>query len=289
MTNPFAEYGYDEQNLWIGRRAQLIKQDVEPDYYVEYGKGFIPGSPEPSRHDTESYLTFTANEDGSSVGFGWYKDTSGEPHVFDLQYRLGDGDWEEYTINNIEGEDVVMIPLDAGQSVQFKGNNPTGCYYGDDNNYTTLDCTMEGSISGSGDVTSLMNGVGGDIPLTPYCFIYLFSECESLTSAPNLPSTTLAEGCYSNMFSNCTSLTTVPVLPASTLVVECYDNMFTDCTLLNEVTCLATDITAENALADFLTGVSHTGTFIKSPAVSEETWREYCYFNPGWEIVDYTS
>ena len=33
-----------------------------------------------------------------------------------------------------------------------------------------------------------------------------FSNCTSLTTAPELPATTLANNCYSKMFSGCTSL-----------------------------------------------------------------------------------
>ena len=35
----------------------------------------------------------------------------------------------------------------------------------------------------------------------------MFSNCSSLTQAPELPATTLANRCYNSMFYNCTSLT----------------------------------------------------------------------------------
>ena len=57
----------------------------------------------------------------------------------------------------------------------------------------------------------------------------MFYGCTSLTTAPALPATTLANFCYSGMFHNCTSLTTAPALPATTLTNNCYRNMFNNC------------------------------------------------------------
>jgi hypothetical protein len=66
--------------------------------------------------------------------------------------------------------------------------------------------------------------------LTDSCYYYMFSDCASLTAAPELPATTLAESCYSYMFEACTSLTAAPELPAATLANYCYQYMFFDCT-----------------------------------------------------------
>ena len=60
----------------------------------------------------------------------------------------------------------------------------------------------------------------------------MFNNCTSLTTAPTLPATTLANNCYAYMFENCTSLTTAPALPATTLANNCYAYMFRGCTSL---------------------------------------------------------
>ena len=96
----------------------------------------------------------------------------------------------------------------------------------------------------------------------------MFEGCTSLTTAPELPATTLAGSCYRNMFNGCTSLTTAPELPATTLSKSCYSNMFNGCSSLNYVKCLAKDITADHALDTWLSGVSRTGTFVKRSGVS---------------------
>ena len=69
--------------------------------------------------------------------------------------------------------------------------------------------------------------------LASYCYDSMFKGCTSLTAAPKLPATVLAEHCYSNMFYGCTSLTAVPsILPATTLVDYCYQYMFRGCSSL---------------------------------------------------------
>ena len=62
----------------------------------------------------------------------------------------------------------------------------------------------------------------------------MFHGCTSLTKAPTLPATTLANYCYSSMFSGCTSLTQAPALIAKTLAYSCYYFMLSECTSLTQ-------------------------------------------------------
>ena len=73
------------------------------------------------------------------------------------------------------------------------------------------------------------------------------------------------------MFKGCTSLTTAPELPATTLVQGCYGYMFEDCCNLSYIKMLATDISASWCLSNWVSGVSDTGNFVKS---SSATWDE---------------
>ncbi len=68
--------------------------------------------------------------------------------------------------------------------------------------------------------------------LAQNCYYSLFSGCTNLTTAPELPATTLAKYCYRYMFVRCSNLTTAPELPATTLVKGCYYSMFSSCTNL---------------------------------------------------------
>ena len=122
--------------------------------------------------------------------------------------------------------------------------------------------------------------------IAAWCYYQMFTGCTSLTTAPELPATTLADNCYTSMFSGCTSLTTAPELPATTLVIGCYSYMLSNCRKLNHITMLATDISAESCLDNWVTGVSSTGTFIKAAEMTSLPTGNNG-IPSGWTVVDY--
>ena len=73
------------------------------------------------------------------------------------------------------------------------------------------------------------------------------------------------------MFLNCINLTTAPELPATTLASYCYGQMFYGCSKLNHVEALFTTdpLSVSDSTTDWLYGVADTGTFVKS---SSATW-----------------
>ena len=86
---------------------------------------------------------------------------------------------------------------------------------------------MTGRIAASGNVNSLLEedeATARTMSLAGKnnCYINMFKECSSLTTAPELPATTLANNCYDSMFKGCKSLTQAPELPATTLANGCY-------------------------------------------------------------------
>ena len=82
---------------------------------------------------------------------------------------------------------------------------------------------MTGSIAASGNIMSILDdGACTRTSVTYACFLGLFRGCTSLTTAPELPATTLNQYCYRDMFYNCSSLTTAPELPALTMAHYCY-------------------------------------------------------------------
>lgn len=113
------------------------------------------------------------------------------------------------------------------------------------------------------------------------CFGSMFAECESLTEAPALPATELAEKCYSDMFGS-SGITESPVLPARKLVAGCYSRMFDHCENLTSVTCLADDFSGEDAIKEWLVGVSSEGTFTKASGV---TWPDGS-IPAGWSVEE---
>lgn len=133
--------------------------------------------------------------------------------------------------------------------------------------------------------------------LAPWCYNSMFGGCTSLTTAPELSATTLAEGCYRYMFENCISLVNAPELPSLTLQAECYYSMFkgctnlitapelkaetlynwsymdmfNGCTNLTSITCLATDISANNCTTRWVNGVAANGIFTKASSMNNWT------------------
>lgn len=109
--------------------------------------------------------------------------------------------------------------------------------------------------------------VGGGT-LTTYCCVSMFSQCTNLVTTPELPSTILDKACYNYMFWECSNIIIAPILPALTLKQWCYYEMFYNCSKLNYINCLATNLSADNPLKNWLYGVSSTGKFIKSNGIS---------------------
>ena len=165
--------------------------------------------------ETKTPLTFTAVEANSTVSFKWYTGDN-------VQYRTnGATNWIDYTM----GETIKLVNI--GDTVSFKGNDVVTT--------SMKHFSITGKVAASGDVTSLTNGVGGDVRLSDFCYDSMFRLCSGLTEAPKLPSTTLAEACYQNMFSYCSGLTEAPELPATHLENNCYREMFVYCEGLTKV------------------------------------------------------
>ena len=115
------------------------------------------------------------------------------------------------------------------------------------------------------------------------CYGSMFSGCTSLIEAPALPATTLESACYNGMFMRCTSLTKAPILPAAKLESTCYFMMFYNSSNLSEVTMLATDVTAQGCMDNWLTGTAATGTLYKNSALTDVST---LLLPDGWEVED---
>ena len=109
--------------------------------------------------------------------------------------------------------------------------------------------------------------------LADFCYMGMFSGCTALQNPPAISATTLAMNSCMNMFSDCTSLKESPELKAQTLSQYCYSMMFSRCTSLKKITCTASNLSAENALMDWVDGVPSGagGTFVKKSGVSWPT------------------
>ena len=87
------------------------------------------------------------------------------------------------------------------------------------------------------------------------------------------------------MFYGCSSLTTAPELPATTLTEGCYYEMFYGCTKLNYIKMLATNITGYDCFFGWLKGVENIGTFIKHANMTSLSTGN-CGIPTGWTVKD---
>lgn len=109
---------------------------------------------------------------------------------------------------------------------------------------------------------------------TRLCYQDMFDGCTNLTSAPDLPATTLEHGCYQSMFSGCTSLTSAPELPATKLAAACYERMFWSCTSLETAPALPAKTLAESCYSNMFHNCTNLTT---APALPATTLADYCY------------
>lgn len=238
----------------------------------------IPERGSGSVDDITKPLTFKATQDGSTVALK----KKGSPSGYFKTSRDGGSTWTDYTIG-------TAITLNTGEEVSFRSRSDRTSGQSDQKYFYF---EMTGKIEALHNVMSMYrpNDFATFKAVANYAFYSMFYGCTSLTKAPVLPATTLAQNCYNYMFSGCLELTKAPVLPATTLTQSCYDNMFSGChsltkapelpatTLasrcyywlfagcpsLNEVRIAATT-TATDALKDWLREVSATGDFYCDP------------------------
>ncbi len=213
-----------------------------------------------------NYLTFTAEADSSA--FGIHNVKGNDP---DVQYSLDDGK----TWTKLKND--TLIPLPNKKKALLRGHNPQGISSGDIS-FTRF--VMTGRIAASGSVMSLIDGKGETTVIpNDYCFYKLFSKCESLTQAPQLPATTQAKGCYQFMFLGCTNLTQAPELPATTLADYCYKEMFKGCTSLTQAPKLPATTLAESCYAEMFSGCTELTQTPELPATQLADWCYYMMFS----------
>ena len=220
---------------------------------------------------SKMYLTIEALENGNiSVRYDTF------------QYSLNGGNWTQFIKN-------VNVALVKGDKIRIK-NNDEGSYYPFTTNFRfNIYGNIMSAVKGDNFLTNkqvsnyyfleylkghkVVDASNLILPSNTYMRLYedMFERCTNLTTAPELPATTLAQGCYRGMFNGCTSLTTAPTLLATTLAASCYGGMFNGCSSLNYIKCLATNISASQCTIGWVSGVSSTGVFVKDASMSNWT------------------
>ena len=211
------------------------------------------------------YVTFTAE------GEQTFKLVKNGYFPSNIEYSVNEGEW-----NILKETDEILFGGDKGK-LQLRGtNNLNGTSA--DNNYSTINFTDASvKVACTGDIRTLLDyKTYKTVETKEARFCKLFSGCTELTSAPDLPATTLAESCYYYMFRGCTNLDTAPALPAETLANSCYDSMFLGCTNLKTAPALPAETLVDYCYYYMFNGCKNLKT---APVLPATALANSCYYN----------
>ena len=239
-------------------------------------------------------LTLEAVESSVTVTF----DNKASGYVF---YKINDGDEQ-----NISANQSKNITLDAGDKVEFFGNNETytssdgyssysskiscdaDCYvYGnvmslvDKDNFET-NVTLTGEYTFNSlfiNNTHIKNHPSKDLllpatTLQTACYRMMFQGCTNLERAPNLPAERLQYASYEYMFNGCQKLVTPPVISATTVARQCCEEMFKGCTSLTTAPALPATTLGASCYKMMFAGCTSLTT---APELPASTLESYCY------------
>ena len=241
-------------NLIVGKNKVTIG-DVT---VAEWGTDKIEGG---KAEEYIPYVTFTAKDPQTfkMIEYEGYK-------ISGLEYSVNNGDW---------------TTLEAGTGVTFGGTNGNLRLRGTNLNgtsvlhqYSTITFTDRNvPVACTGDIRTLLDWNNyATVNTENAMFIKLFENCSVLTSAPELPATSLADNCYYCMFSGCTNLKSAPKLPAPTLTTCCYNYMFSGCTNLKTAPELPAEVLANQCYDGMFSGCTN----LKSAELSIEFLKRGC-------------
>ena len=209
------------------------------------------------------YVTFTAKDPQT------FKMTS--LRYNSLEYSVNNGQWATV-------EAGTEVPFGGAKgTLRLRGTNINGTASGSSaGDYSTITFTKPNvNVACTGDIRTLLDWRNYSTVNTQNArFCYLFKDCAVLTSAPDLPATTLAYRCYFKMFEGCTSLTSAPELKATTLADYCYFSMFYGCTSLTSAPKLKATTLAGYCYGSMFSGCT---SLEKAPELKATTLANHCY------------
>ena len=179
-----------------------------------------------------------------------------------MEYSVNGGEWASLGTTTVTfGGNYGDLRLRAQNE---NGTNGSGIVFG---NVTPVSC--------SGDIRTLVDYENYSTVYTGNAkFNGLFYRCSSLTKAPELPATTLANSCYNGMFARCSNLTKAPELPATTLASDCYKDMFSGCSRLAKAPELPATTLASGCYSSMFYDCL---SLAKAPELPATTLASYCY------------
>ena len=236
-------------NLIVGKNKVTIGNVT----VAEWGTDKIEGG---KAEEYIPYVTFTAEKAQKFM-----MKTNGNYNISGLEYSVNFGDW-----TTVEANKEVTFGGTNGD-LRLRGTNTDGTASALDK-YSTITFTDSNvPVACTGDIRTLLDWDNYTTVNTENAmFIKLFENCSVLTSAPELPATSLAYNCYFCMFSGCTNLKSAPKLPAKALANQCYAYMFSGCTNLKTAPELPAKVLANQCYDSMFSGCTNLKTAPKLPA-----------------------
>ena len=171
-----------------------------------------------NKEDNTPYLTFQADA---------AQTLTLSKAVATLEYSVDGGEW------NTLGTTTVTFGGKNGD-LRLRGKSSTGTA-NSTSDYAQIEFGTDAAVTCTGDIRTLVDYGNYTTANTQNArFGHLFHGCSTLTTAPELPATTLADRCYEYMFCECTNLITTPQLPAESVPTAGYYHMFEKCSSLTK-------------------------------------------------------
>ena len=214
------------------------------------------------------YVTFTAEEEQTFI-----MSAKDRYEISGLEYSVNNGTWKKV----VTGEAVTFGGSKG--TLSLRGKNNLGGTSGKYSGYSQISFgNTDVNVACTGDIRTLLDYTNYENVATGSARFYcLFKDCTQLTSAPNLPAKTLADGVYRSMFQGCTSLENAPDLPATELADFCYAFMFYGCTKLKKV---PDALPAQTMASSCYNQMFYNCTSLeKAPQLPATTLAESCYKN----------
>ena len=110
------------------------------------------------------------------------------------------------TWTTLSGTEVMQS---VDKKLYLRGKRNTTFF--DRTNWVGVQWVLSAKADCSGNIQTLLDWENPPTSISKSnCYDSMFEGCTNLTSAPELPATTLTTDCYLGMFKGCTSLTTAP-------------------------------------------------------------------------------
>ena len=250
------------------------KVSVSGIYVADWTTGDITGGK--TEECPTPYITFTANREQK------FKMTTTDDYTISgLQYSVNNGKWENVVVD----KEVTFGGTNGDLRLRGTNINGTASEWSTYSTITFTDPTVD--VACTGDIRTLLDWRIYNIVETNNArFCYLFKDCAVLTSAPELPATTLADFCYYSMFYGCTSLTAAPELKATTLADFCYNGMFFGCKSLTAAPKLPAIELAESCYKNMFCNCT---SLTSAPKLSAIELAEACYYKMFYGCTSLTS